>query len=208
MKILKPSTKKLAAASAAVLCVAMLGSASADATYAEAAPAPAVALSTIINFEIIAEPCVFATVNPLRERYSGLGVHFSGPSAQSGAAILDECSGFGVDALSGEAFLAVNADSVMDNGGVPKGPITVRSDDKQRSVGIWVSAGQPGPGETFKLVGKRGGNVIASDSVTTGVSDFKRLRVSSANGFSSVILRAVSTIDAQWVADDLEITRL
>jgi hypothetical protein len=207
MRIRSSFTKRAAVAAVAVLGASTLGLASAQANDAEKAALSSGRISAVINFEITGEPCAFSGVNPLRELYKGLGVHFSGPSALDGAAILHECSGFGVDARSGEAFLALNNGATMLNGGVPRGPITIRFDDKQRSVGIWVSTGGPGT-ETFKLVGKRGGAVISTDTLTTSTNTFEALRVSSRNGLTSVIIRPVTLTDGQWVVDDLSIASL
>lgn len=208
MNIASRFSKGAALAAVAVLSASTAAAASSHTDDVDTTVLPSGKISTVINFEITDKPCAFLGVGPLRDRYAGVGVHVRGPAPLDGAAILDECSNFGVDARSGEAFLAVNNSTTMANGGTPRGPITVRFDDKQRSVSIWVSTGSAGPpAETFKLVGKRGKNVIASDTVTTSVSDFQNLRVKNPQGFTKVVLRAV-TSDGRWVADDLGIVSL
>ena len=53
------------------------------------APAASPAATRTINFDDFTAPMAFADAEPLTERYASLGVHFAGPAAGSGGAVLD-----------------------------------------------------------------------------------------------------------------------
>src|SRR5437867_373501 len=47
--------------------------------------------ATVIHFDDFQAPCYFLLTTALTDRYSALGVQFSGPGEKSGGAILDQC---------------------------------------------------------------------------------------------------------------------
>src|ERR1041385_7755305 len=67
-----------------------------------------------INFDFdpagnpVAAPATFERTMPLTELYAPLGVHFAGPSADFGGAILNMGAGFGISPFSGTNVLAFN----------------------------------------------------------------------------------------------------
>lgn len=85
----------------------------------------------------------FGNENPLRTEYLGVGADFFGPAANDGGAILNESGNFGVNALSGDHFLAFNrhAAAVMANGGRPFDPETIIFTTSVTSVSISASGG-------------------------------------------------------------------
>ena len=86
--------------------------------------------AVLINFDTdasgnaLSAPCFFGATTRLTELYAPLGVHFSGPGGNDGGAILNECSNFGVNALSSPNFLAFNRSAPMSDGGIPQDPET------------------------------------------------------------------------------------
>ena len=91
-------------------------------------PAPA----TVIDFDDLTAPCSFRDTTALRERYAASGVHFTGPEQNDGGAILNMCGTFGVNARSGENFLAFNRySSGMLDGGMPADPETIEFDNNK-----------------------------------------------------------------------------
>jgi hypothetical protein len=162
---------------------------------------------TVLDFDYgpAGEPCAFADVGPLREKYAGFGIHFSGPNATDGGAIQDTCGNWGVEPRSGLRFLAFASDGQLGNGGVARWPEKISFDSVKRVVQIYVSQSGFSVGDaTFTMVGKRAGKVIRTATVDTSTSDWVRLRVQARNGFSRVVLRASDPDDA-WLADDLGI---
>jgi hypothetical protein len=161
---------------------------------------------TVLDFDYgtAGTPCAFSSENPLREKYAGFGIHFAGPNATDGGAILDQCSAYGVAPHSGSRFLAFNAGATLANGGTATGPETIRFDSVKRVVQIYVSQGAATGTATFTLIGKRGAQTIQTASASTPTSDWVLLKVHARNGFSRVILRA-SDPNGVWVADDLGI---
>jgi len=64
---------------------------------------PQSAQAAAINFDDMAAPCAFADTQPLTNQYSSAGITFSGFGS-----VLNECGNFGIDARSGDNFLAFN----------------------------------------------------------------------------------------------------
>ena len=157
-----------------------------------AALSTADARATTINFDGTGAPCLFSETAPLTEYYAGLGVHFSGPAAGQGGAILDECGGFGVDAYSGEAFLAFNEDSYAID------PETITFDALYTDISIYAAGGWSV--DTFLMEGYNGSSLLDSDTVTT--QGWGRLSISSSQGFDRVVLTRTGA-DEGWVYDDL-----
>ncbi len=97
-----------------------------------------IASAQAINFEELGtQTNSFSATTPLRNEYAGMGVVFSGQNALDGGAILNVTSNFGVNARSGEHFLAFNTGASMSNGGVPTGPQTISFVGGASSVSIY-----------------------------------------------------------------------
>ena len=117
-----------------------------------------------IDFDDSVEPCVFGSTTALRTKYAALGVNFDGPALLDGGAILDECGNFGVTGQSSPNFLAFNTSAVLSNGGIPRGPETIRFDSEVSWVEIL--AGQSLAG-TITMEGfDVGGSSLGSTSIT------------------------------------------
>lgn len=131
-------------------------------------------VDTLLNFDDVAAPCVFAETVALRN-YNG--VLFSGGAPNDGGAILNECGNFGVTGHSPPNFLAFNCSSVLGDGGIPKLPEKVVFPNASTQVSLKIgSAG----GGTVKIVGKgpRGKqtrNVALTSNLQT-VSFTKRIK--------------------------------
>ena len=119
-------------------------------------------------------PCSFINTNALTERYAGRGVHFSGPAAGSGGAILNQCGSFGVNGHSSPNFLAFNTGVNYANGKPASGPETIRFDKPISSATI--NTGQ-GSGGTATLTALKGTQVVGS-AFRTSTSALSPLTVS------------------------------
>ena len=103
-----------------------------EATYVQVAfdalisPPPAGA--TVIDFDEISQPCVFASTVALTEEFASLGVHFAGPNINDGGGVVDQCGSFGVTGHSSPNFLAFNLAGDFSGGGIPQGPETITFD--------------------------------------------------------------------------------
>lgn len=166
---------------------------------------PAQAAVTVLDFDYgpSGEPCTFNETTPLREQYAGFGIHFRGPNATDGGAVVNTCGNWGVSPHSGERFIGFAPDGTLSNGGTPIGPETIRFDSLKSVVQIYVSQSGFAVGTAkFTMVARRGGKVVKTASVTTTTSDWARLRISAPRGIGKVTLRA-SDPDRAWLADDL-----
>jgi hypothetical protein len=76
--------------------------------------------TSVTNFDDASAPCDFVDTPPLRGREQFAG--FLAPKPDGGA-ILNGCSGFGIDPLSEPNFLAFDNESFYSGGGVP--PLSV-----------------------------------------------------------------------------------
>ena len=150
-----------------------------------------------ITFDTGASACDFGQSAPLREEYAAVGAHFTGPTDDTGGAILDECAQFGVDARSGTEFFAFN------NLTYAVWPEQVRFDELQRKVRLFVADGVGDGTATFELTGLRGGEVVASKSITTAEPGWVRIKVRSPSGIDEVTLTGDTSDDA-FVVDDLK----
>src|SRR5687767_154358 len=88
-------------------------------------PRATYAQSMTIDFDNVTAPCAFTETEPLTAQYATQGVTFSGPDAQSGGAILNECSGFPVTRYIAPNFLAFNTTVAYPPSGIAHGPETV-----------------------------------------------------------------------------------
>jgi hypothetical protein len=152
-----------------------------------------------IDFDDVTAPCVFADTGPLRDEYLGLGVSFSGPAPDDGAAVLDECGNFGVSGHSSPNFLAVNCSSSMQNGGVPGGPETLTFTQVVESCSVLVGSGS-GQGSPLSMEAYDvDGVLVASDTVVLTPS--LQLLGVAGDGIKTVVIG--STQPCVWVLDDL-----
>lgn len=168
-----------------------------DGQTTESSPLPT-AQTSVIDFDDVSAPCVFAETTALREQYSALGVHFAGPGQLDGGAILNMCGGFGVNARNGENFLAFNRSAVMSDGGIPLDPQTIEFDLLMEYVSIYAAGGVSQ--DTFTMDAYDAlGNLIDTDQVVT--IGWAELSVSSQEGIRSVVL--TQTGHEYFVYDDL-----
>ncbi|QZY29518.1 hypothetical protein [Nocardioides coralli] len=157
---------------------------------------------TYISFEDVPRECSFSATKPLRDRYAA--AKFRGPAARDGGAVLDECGSFGVDARTGDRFLAFNDEARTANDGRPVGPETITLPRRQKSVTVWVSQGGGALGDAaFRLVGKRNGRTVRTATVATSTAAWVQLQVKSSRGFDTVRIAATSEPDGVWLLDDL-----
>ena len=158
------------------------------------------ALGTTIDFDGTGAPCGFHTTTTLT---SFGGVSFSGPGGNDGGAILNQCSSFGVSALSGTDFLAFNPGAASTlSGGVPQGPETITFGTPVTAVSIWASDG--GGSLTVLMEAFDSGNsLVASDSIGILSGTWLQLSVAAAS-IASVRL----SIGGSGIAvfDDLDFT--
>src|SRR5690242_7219786 len=140
----------------------VLSALTAAASLGVVAPSPVQGTGiTFIGFDDVPQKCFFTDTAPLSGRYAA--AKFSGPSAQDGGAAMDACGGWVTAPRTGARFLAFNAATAYSDGGIPRGPETIKLTSLQKRVSIWVS--QEGTeSASFKLVGKRAGKTITSTS--------------------------------------------
>lgn len=117
-----------------VLCVVMLAVGLSQVEQSDVSAA-----TTTINFDDVTARGDFANSAPLTDQYAALGVTFSGPSAGTGGAVLNQSSGFFVAGISNPNFLAFSVDA-----GYPIGPETITFADPVQRVSI--KAGAPDEG--------------------------------------------------------------
>lgn len=124
----------------------------------------------VINFDDFAAENFFVTSEgPLRNRYAGQGVRFTGPAANDGGAILNVIT-FGVNGQSGQNALAFNTGvsySPAQGGGAASGPETITFDTPISTA--TVNTGQ-GAGGTATLTAFRGSTVVGSAFRTSTAS--------------------------------------
>ncbi|MCX5638538.1 MAG: PEP-CTERM sorting domain-containing protein [Planctomycetota bacterium] len=158
--------------------------------------------TTIINFDDVTAPCIFADTTPLSEQYDSLGVHFHGPGGNDGGAILNQCSNFGISAASGANFLAFNRDVLWPNGGAANDPETILFDYLMTDVSIYAAGGY-GP-DTFTMRAYDAADVLVdTDTITT--TAWGPLSVSWADGIKYIILQEAAG-DGAFVYDNLSFT--
>jgi Bacterial Ig domain len=129
--------------------------------FATAFPATAQAASRQINFDEAAAPCLFSEQpEKLTTRYASMGVTFSGPAADHGAEIVDQCGGFGVSGFSAPNFLALNAALTSEN---VDGPETLHFSPAADVVEIKVGSPEGG---TVTMTAFDEATVVAESSRT------------------------------------------
>ena len=111
---------------------------------------------------------------------------------------MDQLSGFGVNAHSGTDFLAFNTDSMLSDGGVPRGPETILFGAPVSNVGLWVG-GEPS-GSTYTLEAfDASNNSLGSAIVMPSSGQWSQLSIDTTN-----ISRLVLSFDRSYaVVDDL-----
>ncbi len=132
----------------------------------------------LITFEDADGPCRFPETSALRDRYTQLGVTFSGPEDVGGGAILGDCSKFGVEGYGGYRFLAFNAAARLAGGGVPKGPEVLSFSWPVQNVE--VLAGSPAQG-SVSLICLDGDGAPAGWATIELAKALQPLSVSSRN---------------------------
>jgi Bacterial Ig domain len=129
-------------------------------------PSAVLAGSRTINFdEFDAETLFVNSDGPLRDRYASLGVHFTGPAANDGGAVLD-VSSFSVTGESAPNALAFNTGvtyTAAQGGGVARGPETIMFDAPIHAASI--RAGQAAGG-TVRLTAFDGGTPVSTNFQT------------------------------------------
>lgn len=150
-----------------------------------------------INFDLGTAPCNFAETGPLGHEYhESHGVEFRGPSDGQGGAILNECGSFGVDARSGEEFLA------FASGSYAVTPEHILFDDPQRKVTLYAANGWGDGTSVYKLKAYRNDRVVARKTVSTTEIGWVKLKVADRRGFDEVVLEG-SAPDGAFIVDDL-----
>ena len=121
---------------------------------------------TWLNFDDMA-PCFFQDTGPIRPTYyKKLGFTIKGPDANSGGAVLNECSEFHVTGNSYGNFLAFNCNSQLSTGGVPFLPEKLIFTNPVRGVSLSIGSGLSA-GEHIAITAKTvTGKVVDSEIVT------------------------------------------
>jgi hypothetical protein len=166
------------------------------------ATASAGAQTTTITFDTdasgapLSAPCLFVQTVPLTDLYASLGVHFSGPSAGTGGAILNsQCANFPMGARSSPNFLAFNPVNTYGDD-----PETLTFDVLQRTVTIF------GAFTEFTMTAFRGATEVDTTIATAPPGGYTELSVTSTQGIDRVVLTAATELG--FVFDDLSFTRL
>ncbi len=142
----------------------------------------------------ISAPALFDSASPLTNLYAPLGVHFAGPAAEQGGAILND-STFTMDALSGHNFLAFSAVA-----GEFVAPETITFDVPMSFVSIHAS-GLFHPFTFTMQAFDQGGVLLDTSTITTGI--FGTLSVVSCSKIKKVVLTVPNAGLNSFVFDDL-----
>ncbi|OQB39481.1 MAG: hypothetical protein BWY09_01068 [Candidatus Hydrogenedentes bacterium ADurb.Bin179] len=153
-----------------------------------------------INFDELSAPLTFLSTTRLTEQYAGLGLHFEGPAGTDGGAVLNETGGFGVNGHSSPNFLAFNVASALSDGGIPKGPETIRFDAP--IVFFEAAFGAEAGGQVTLTARNALGYTVNAVTVTVGPA-LQRLRVMGL-GITEVTFNCTAPL---WVMDDICIIR-
>lgn len=161
---------------------------------------------TAPNGSFLVAPVGFGNATALRDFFAPLGVRFDGPSSMDGGAVLDELSNLGIDARSGNNFVAFdNATGNLSDGGTAFGRQTLLFDTPITSFSIFASGGQ-NPG-SFSIQGLNSNNVFVAfgqPSSTAGAYAELKLNASSVNPISQVRIQPTGL--TRWFLDDLSFT--
>lgn len=128
--------------------------------------------ATLINFDDVSAPCVFASTTALRYKS---GVIFLGTptSSKNGGAILDECGNFGISGHSPPNFLAFNGNSTLSDGGKPTYPEILIFVSPVSAVQI--NAACRYGGQTFMLAFGSSSKIDA-DKISSNPQELKKLK--------------------------------
>jgi hypothetical protein len=149
-----------------------------------------------IDFDDAAANCNFNVSLPLDLKYIAQGIDFDGPSALDGGAILDECGGFGVSGHSSPNFLAFNTGAPLMNGGIPRGPETIRFAFPVKFVQILAGHSLAG---TIKMEAFNAAGISVGSNSIVGASGLVPLSV-TASGIRRVVISFAGNV---CVLDDL-----
>ncbi len=167
---------------------------------AGSASARANALTTLIDFDDLSQPCSFLQTMRATNEYATAGVIFEGPGGNDGGALLDECSGFDVTGHSSPNFLAFNPDTTMSDTGIPQPLETIQF--LQGATDVQATVGSADPALQGALVTMiaydLSGTVVDSDSVALAIA---MAPISVAGKISYVEIDVASS--GFWVLDDL-----
>jgi hypothetical protein len=150
----------------------------------------------LINFDDVTSPCSFAETTRLTDLYADLGVTFEGPGGQDGAAIVNECNGLSVTGYSPPNFLAFSSSANLQDGGVPRGPETIRFAAAFSRLDLTV--GSPAAGTVTVRAYDAAETMVASATVALTTS-MTPVQLRGPN-MSKVV---VSTTAEAFVLDDL-----
>ncbi len=164
--------------------------------------------NTVITFEELGvQPGFFNSTSPLTNQYFGThGVTFSGPSPVNGGAILNQSGNFGVNAFSGQHFLAFNransAGVQMQNGGFPNDPEDITFSTPIASFSIMCGGLLA---RDYVLAAFKPDNTFIGNATANGVAgQWVQLSFSSNMPIGRVQLRATATAQADYfVYDDM-----
>ena len=160
------------------------------------------AASIFIDFDVdasghpITAPSAFDNASPLRNTYAAWGVHFSGPAAGEGGAILN-ASTFTSHALSGSNFLAFSA---VAPGFVA--PETITFDSLMSTVSISASPLSHPMTFTLQALNSSGAVVDTQSLLLTGAG-YGQLSVSSSADIHAVVFSVSGAGFNAYVADNL-----
>jgi hypothetical protein len=158
----------------------------------------------LIDFDDLSAPCDLASAQPLRDEYAAFGVEFSGYSDADGAAVLGECSGYGIPGYSPPNFAVIDPEGLLATGGVPDELRFGFTGDVPRLVRVTV--GGP-PGTTVSLHCSicpwwQGCDVY--DHIVLG-DRMETLEVWANEPFNmGCEVRSESGVPGTWIVDDLE----
>ena len=141
---------------------------------------------------------LFVDTVALTNEFESLGVTFSGPTLDSGGAILDVSSNFGIGARSGQNFFAVNDRSSYTNGGLATGPTTLTFSQAVDSVSIW---GGDSSQISFRMDAYAGSSLVGT-STASAFRGYSQLSVIGVGPVDRVVISETSG-DGTYVLDDL-----
>jgi hypothetical protein len=160
-----------------------------------------------LNFDDMT-PCFFAQTVPVPPKfYKRYGFTIKGPDKNSGGAVLDECSNFGVTGHSSPNFLAFNCGSVLSTGGVPFLPEKLIFTTPVSGVSLKIGGGNS-IGESISLTAKTAlGRVVDNETVVLAAALTTVNLTSTKSNIKRVIITLPSGSNAcTFVIDDITTT--
>ena len=134
----------------------------------------------VVTFDENAGVCPFSQTQAVHGVVEGVTIRGRFPN---GGAILDQCSNFGVSALSSPNFLAFNNGTAYLGGGVPKLPELFQLPGTYSSISVPLSGGHE-PGYPMSIVAFGPGGIVDSvDLVTSSGWETHTLSGSGISGF-------------------------